>query len=204
MRAGQTQWATPASSTQEAPNSQCSSAQVIGVMGSGVGIKIPANSGTPILGTGSPNVSSSPCPHLLHSQYGLGLDHVDTAHTWDQPHQAYRNTVQSSAHSHLSRHPEGHSYRLGEWEKRIYGLYLHRFPYLPQSPTRNCSDQDMSSAGVARQECSEPHYSRVQPLCPSVTMPRKFQKPGSQRSHLRPPTPGRQEHWPVAGSQVPL
>lgn len=48
-----------------------------------------------------------------------------------------------------------------------------------------------------------PRHSRVQPLRPSVTMPRKFQKPGSQRSHLRPPTPGRQEHWPVAGSQVP-
>ena len=49
-----------------------------------------------------------------------------------------------------------------------------------------------------------PCHSRVQPLRPSVTIPRKFQKPGSQRSHLRPPTPGRQEHWPVAGSQVPL
>ena len=39
-----------------------------------------------------------------------------------------------------------------------------------------------------------PCHSRVQPLRPSVTIPRKFQKPGSQRSHLRPPTPGRQEH----------
>lgn len=45
---------------------------------------------------------------------------------------------------------------------------------------------------------------RVQPLMFSVTMPRKFQKPGSQRSHFCPPTPGLQEHWPVAGSHVPL
>lgn len=45
---------------------------------------------------------------------------------------------------------------------------------------------------------------RVQPLMFSVTMPRKFQKPGSQRSHFWPPTPGLQEHWPLLGSHVPL
>lgn len=45
---------------------------------------------------------------------------------------------------------------------------------------------------------------RVQPLMFSVTMPRKFQKPGSQRSHFCPPTPGLQEHWPEDGSHVPL
>lgn len=111
VRAGQTQWAKPASSTQDAPNSQCISTQDTGIMGSGVSIKIPANSGTPTLSIGS---ASALWPHLLHSHYGPGLDHLDTAHTWDQPHQAYRNTVQSSAHSHLSQHPEGHSCRLRE------------------------------------------------------------------------------------------
>lgn len=45
---------------------------------------------------------------------------------------------------------------------------------------------------------------RVQPLMFSVTMPRKFQKPGSQRSHFWPPTPGLQEHWPLVGSHVSL
>lgn len=45
---------------------------------------------------------------------------------------------------------------------------------------------------------------RVQPLMFSVTMPRKFQKPGSQRSHFCPPTPGLQEHCAVTGSHVPL
>lgn len=39
VRVGQTHWAKPASSTQEAPNSQCISTQVTGVMGSGTGIK---------------------------------------------------------------------------------------------------------------------------------------------------------------------
>lgn len=62
-------------------------------------------------------------------------------------------------------------------------------------PAESCTGR-----GALAQPC--PH-SRVQPLLLSVTMPRKFQKPGSQRSHFRPPTPGLQEHCPVVGSQAP-
>jgi len=47
-------------------------------------------------------------------------------------------------------------------------------------------------AGSKKEE--EEDVVRVQPLMFSVTMPRKFQKPGSQRSHFCPPTPGLQEH----------
>lgn len=126
VRAGQTQWAEPASSTQEAPNSQCISTQVLGT-------KEPASQPT-----GPRAWPSGHCPHLGPATPGL------------QEH----------------------------------------------SPVI-CSQSSRTAPRGSQ-------LQGVQPLRLSVTMPRKFQKPGSQRSHLRPPTPGRQEHWPVAGSQVPL
>ena len=45
--------------------------------------------------------------------------------------------------------------------------------------------------------------SRVHPLLPSAILGRP-QYPGSQRSHLRPPTPGLHVHCRVLGSQVAL
>lgn len=125
VRAGQTQWAEPAPSTQEAPNSQCTSTQVLGT-------KEPASQPA-----GPRAWPSGHCPHLGPATPGL------------QEH----------------------------------------------SPVI-CSQSSRTAPRGSQ-------LQGVQPLRLSVTMPRKFQKPGSQRSHLRPPTPGRQEHWPVAGSQVP-
>lgn len=121
---GHTQRAEPASSTQDAPNSQRISAHVSGAKESGGRQGDPAGSGglaprtAPPLARGA-KVSASLGSHLFHSHQGPGRGHLDTARTWVRPPQAYMSTARSSAHSHLAQRPGGHSCRLGGRGKKL-------------------------------------------------------------------------------------
>lgn len=93
-------------------------------------------------------VSNRPGPYLSHSQQGPGHGHLDTAHTWVQPPQAYRSIARSSAHSHPAQHPRGHNCRL---RGRGWGRHTLRsvssFPIGPRawpSPARCGPDQSLS------------------------------------------------------------
>lgn len=114
---GHTQRAEPASSTQDAPNSQCISAHVSGAKESEADTGDAAGSGglaptmAPPQARGD-KVSARLGPHLIRSHRGPGRGHLDTARTWVRPPQAYRSTAQSSAHSRPARLPGGHSCRL--------------------------------------------------------------------------------------------
>lgn len=130
---GHTQCAEPASSTQEAPNSQRISAQVLGAEKSGAQTQETPLAQAwpprdPVPSTGSP-ASARPGPHLSHSQQGPGHGRANTARTWPQPPQAYTSRARSSARSHPGRHPGGHSCRL-----RRRGGDLRSVPRVPTGP----------------------------------------------------------------------
>lgn len=88
-------------------------------------------------------VSNRPGPYLSHSQQGPGHGRLDTARTWVQPPQAYRNIARSSAHSHPARHPRGHSCRLrgrggGRGMGEAHAEVCAQFPHWPQSLAQSC------------------------------------------------------------------
>lgn len=76
-------------------------------------------------------------PHLFHSQQGPEHGHLDTAHTWARPPQAYRSIAQSSAHSRPARRPGGHSCRLGGRGRRLRSVLASPWaPELDPAPAR--------------------------------------------------------------------
>lgn len=121
---GHTQCAEPASSTQDAPNSQRISAHVSGAKESGADMADPAGSRglTPM--TAPPLARGAKVParlgsHLFHSLRGPGRGLLDTARTWARLPQAYMSTARSSAHSRPAPRPGGHSCRLGGRGKNL-------------------------------------------------------------------------------------
>lgn len=221
---GHTQWAEPASSTQEAPNSQCISAQVRGTEESGTDTGDPlAPEAASVMATppaqvttrtppapapptpAGPSPVSQPagprprpsghCPHLGPATPGL---------------QEHSPVICSQSSRTAPRGSQLQAEGTGRGLRSEPGTPLAPEPspcpvragQSPRGGTQGRATSGMGRRAPLRTDHGARH-SRVQPLRPSVTMPRKFQKPGSQRSHLKPPTPGRQEHWPVPGSQVP-